>query len=92
MDMWVDLFVWLNIIKTYHTAVAFLQIDCNLLNVDFKHIFLLFCFSFFFENMYCLLFESSLYVALIVIVHDICLQYTVYHFIQTTTMLRSLTS
>ena len=41
----------------------------------------------FFENMYCLLFESSLYVALIVIVHDICLQYTVYHFIQTTTML-----
>lgn len=88
MDMWVDLFVWLNIIKTYHTAVAFLQfVECR-----FQTFFMLFCFSFFFENMYCLLFESSLYVALIVIVHDICLQYTVYHFIQTTTMLRSLTS
>lgn len=85
MDMWVDLFVWLNIIKTYHTAVAFLQFDCNLLNVDFKH-FLLFCFSFFLKTCI-VLFESSLYVALIVIVHDICLQYTVYHFIQTTTML-----
>lgn len=55
------------------------------------YIFVILLFIFF-ENMYCLLFELSLYVALIVIVHDICLQYTVYHFIQTTTMLRSLTS
>lgn len=82
MDMWVDLFVWLNIIKTYHTAVAFLQfVECR-----FQTFFVILLFIFF-ENMYCLLFESSLYVALIVIVHDICLQYTVYHFIQTTTML-----
>lgn len=50
-DMWVDLFVWLNIIKTYHTAVAFLQFDCNLLNVDFKHFLCYFAFHFFWKHV-----------------------------------------
>lgn len=49
--MWVDLFVWLNIIKTYHTAVAFLQFDCNLLNVDFKHFLCYFAFHFFWKHV-----------------------------------------
>lgn len=46
MDMWVDLFVWLNIIKSKPTiqAVAFSQFDCNLWNVDSKHFLCYFAF------------------------------------------------